>query len=106
MILDFLKSEAKISSSSQAMMASGDSQNVPRQTTGIHLAAYFGLIETTTALGKRGQDPNYKDTYARAPLSWAAERGHEVLVELQLRGWQSLAHISLNAFWHGIGFNI
>ena len=45
LILDFLESEAKVSASSQAMMASrsyytGYSQRVPRQMTGVHLAAY------------------------------------------------------------------
>src|SRR2546423_1896894 len=46
LILGLLKSEAKVSGSSQAMMASklfshdsGYSQRVPRQTTGVHLAA-------------------------------------------------------------------
>jgi hypothetical protein len=57
LILDFLKSERKISSSSQAMMVSrrymddsGYSQRVPKQMTGLHLAAYFGLREATIAL--------------------------------------------------------
>ena len=49
LVVGFLKSEAKVSSSGQAMMASrtypGYSQRVPRRITGPHLAAYFGLNE-------------------------------------------------------------
>jgi hypothetical protein len=51
LILDFLESEAKVSSSSQAMMISKDilyngySGKVLRQMTGLHLAAYFGVHE-------------------------------------------------------------
>jgi hypothetical protein len=57
--VDFLESEAKVSGSSQAMMAfelysddSGYSQRMPKQITGVHLAAYFGLVEATMALFK------------------------------------------------------
>ena len=57
LVLDFLESEAKVSSSCQAMAASksysgdsGYSQEVPRQMAGVHLAAYFGLKETIIAL--------------------------------------------------------
>ena len=86
--LDFLGSEAKVSSCCQALMASGDyyrySQDVPRLMTGVHLAAYFGLMEAMTVLLKGGQDPNVKDTYDRTPLAWAAENGHEDIVKLLL----------------------
>jgi ankyrin repeat protein len=86
--VDFLKSEAKIFSSSQAMMASRDyfgySQRVPKQMTGLHLAAYFGLREAMIALLKNGYDRNVKDTYRQTPLSWAVRNGHEAVVKLLL----------------------
>jgi hypothetical protein len=86
--VDFLKSEAKIFSSSQAMMASRDyfgySQRVPKQMTGLHLAAYFGLREAVIALLKNGYDRNVKDTYRQTPLSWAVRNGHEAAVKLLL----------------------
>jgi hypothetical protein len=104
LILDLLESEAKVSSSSQAMMVSGYSKGVPTQMTGLHLAAYFGLSEAMIALLKRGHEPDSKDSYDqtplslaedgvdlnskdrndRTPLSYAAENGHEAVVKLLL----------------------
>ena len=88
LILDLLENGAKVSAASQAMMASGKhsgySQTVPRQMTGIHLAAYFGLSETMTALLSNGYDPDVKDTNSRTPLSWAAGNGHEAVAKLLL----------------------
>ena len=86
--LKFLRNEAKVSASGQAMMASGSysgySQNVPRQLTGVHLAAFFGLDDITTALLKHGYHPDPKDTFGRTPLSRAAASGHEAVVKLLL----------------------
>jgi ankyrin repeat protein len=92
LILSFLESEAKVSASSQAMMAfksyssgSGYSQRVPRQVTGLHLAAYFGLENVVRALLKDGVDLDSKDTYyGETPLWWAAVDGHEAVVKLLL----------------------
>src|SRR5436305_14807866 len=86
--MDFLNSEVKVSSSSQAMMASrgysGYSQRVPGQMTGVHLAAYFGLTGAIMALLKNRHNPDVKDTYGRTPLWRAAENGHEAVVKLLL----------------------
>ena len=88
LITQLLESEAKVSSSCQAMMASGEysqySQHVPRQVIGVHLAAYFGLKEAMIALLKNRYDLDSKDTHGRTPLSYAAESGHEVMVKLLL----------------------
>jgi hypothetical protein len=88
LITQLLESEAKVSSSCQAMMASREyyrySQIVPRQVTGVHLATYFGLKEAMIALLKNRHDLDYKDTYGQTPLSWAARNGHEEVVELLL----------------------
>jgi ankyrin repeat protein len=88
LVLEFLSSEGKVFSSSQAMMAFGDysgySQRVPRRQTGVHLTAYFGLAKVMIALLKNGHQPDLKDTYGRTPLSWAAEEGHEAVVRLLL----------------------
>ena len=86
LILDLLKSETKVSSCSQAMMAdrgySGYSQ-VPKRMTWVHLVAYFGLNEVMTAL-LNGHDLDSKNNYGRTPLSYAAENGHEAVVKLLL----------------------
>jgi ankyrin repeat protein len=48
---------------------------------GLHLAAYFGMREAMIALFKSGHELNAKDSYGRAPLSWAAENGHEAVAK-------------------------
>lgn len=88
--MDFLKSEAKTSGSSQAMMiAPGDdwrdSRAVPQQMTGLHLTAYLGLTEAMVALMEDGRTPNVKDTWGRTPLSYAAMTGNEATVRLLLK---------------------
>jgi ankyrin repeat protein len=89
--LELLKSKTKKSAASQAMFAcrkdswhSDYSQKVPKQVTGVHLAAYFGLTGVIMALLKKRHNPDVKDTYNRTPLSWAAEKGHEAVVKLLL----------------------
>ncbi|KAI9782389.1 MAG: hypothetical protein M1839_005262 [Geoglossum umbratile] len=88
LILNLLESRAKVSAASQAMMASGRyssySQRMERQMTGVHIAAYFGLVGTIIGLLKNGHNPDLQDSYGRTPLSWAAEKGHETVVKLLL----------------------
>ncbi|KAH0563399.1 hypothetical protein GP486_002033 [Trichoglossum hirsutum] len=88
LILNLLKSRAKVSATSQAMMASrsysGYSQRVPGKMTGIHVAAYFGLVGTIKGLLKNEYNPDLPNSYGQTPLSWAAERGHEAVVKLLL----------------------
>jgi hypothetical protein len=82
----FLRSEAKLSASSQAVMVDikrgydDYSQYVPRQMRGVHLTAWFGLTEMVGVLIEDGQDPNCKDSRNRTPLSYATENGHEAVV--------------------------
>ncbi|KAH6999281.1 ankyrin repeat-containing domain protein [Ilyonectria destructans] len=58
-----------------------DSQRIPRQIRGVHLAAYFGLNWTMEFLLPDGHDPNCKDTYDQTPLCYAAKNGHESVVK-------------------------
>ncbi|KAH0538232.1 hypothetical protein FGG08_005151 [Glutinoglossum americanum] len=94
LILSFLENRSKVSAASQAMMASrnysGYSQGVPRQMTGIHVAAYFGLVGTIMALLKDGHNPNVQDSYHRTPLLWAAMSGHGAVVKLLLENGAEL----------------
>jgi ankyrin repeat protein len=80
LIVDFLKNEAKLSGSIQAMMTlqlSHDySQYTPKQMTGVHIAVYFGLKEVTIAVLKEGLDVDSKDMKGRTLLLFAAEHGH------------------------------
>ena len=91
LILDFLWNEAKVSASSQALIAlriswrnSGYSQEVPRRMIGVHLAAYFGLIGVIMALLRNRDNPFVEDGWGRTPLIWAARNGHEAVVKLLL----------------------
>ncbi|KAH8689310.1 hypothetical protein BGW36DRAFT_70072 [Talaromyces proteolyticus] len=91
LILDLLENRKKISACSQALMASDGFSRYSRifnwkaeMITAIHLAAYFGLEKSMTALLDRQHDPNSKDYYGRTPLLWAVEGGHEAIVKLLL----------------------
>jgi ankyrin repeat protein len=88
LILDFLESSAKVSASSQVLMAprskSEYTSGEPVQMTGGHLAAYFGLRDTMINLLKGGLDPDVRNNCRRTPLSFAAENGYEAVVKLLL----------------------
>ncbi|KAI9774450.1 MAG: hypothetical protein M1839_001733 [Geoglossum umbratile] len=88
LIQDLLENEANVSAASQAMMASGSyigySQRVPRQMTGVHLAAHFGLAGTIIGVLKNGYNPDVRNSYGETPLLWAAQKGHEAVVKLLL----------------------
>ena len=84
-ILDFLESAAKVSASSQAMMYFRYEHGVSETwMVGIHLAAYFGLQESMSALLDMNANIESKDIEHRTPLSWASENGHEAVVKLLL----------------------
>jgi hypothetical protein len=86
--LKILSSEATISASCQAIFAhrnyGGYSQLFPKNVTGIHLAAYFGLSDMISMLTDRGYHPDVKDSVGLTPFSWAARNEHETVVKLLL----------------------
>jgi hypothetical protein len=89
-VIEFLEDAAKVEALSQALLAvkrwssdSDYSQRVPRQMTGLHIAAYFGFQKAVNAL-LGGQRSDLRDSYGRTPLSWAAEKGHEAVAKLLL----------------------
>ncbi|KAL6819639.1 ankyrin repeat-containing domain protein [Trichoderma sp. SZMC 28015] len=85
-VSNFLKSQAKVEASSQALMVTkrNHSQIMPKKMTGLHLAGFFGLHKATDTLLELGHSPNEEDTYNRPPLWYVARNGHEALVKLLL----------------------
>lgn len=95
-ILSFLGARLKVEAACQAMMAvkvelyltsrhyRQYSEEVPRDVSGLHLAAMLGLPEFVKALMSLGIDPCLRDGWTRTPLHWAAENGHREVVELLL----------------------
>ena len=79
-VTKFLRKQAQVEASSQALIAvmqgsghSRYSQEIPKQMTGLHLAAYFGVYNAVKLL-IGSENPNPEDTYDRTPISWAAAR--------------------------------
>lgn len=59
------------------------SQVFPKQVTGLHIAASFGLSRIVQILLHHGYvDVDPKDSSGRTPLSWASQNGREKVVEL------------------------
>jgi ankyrin repeat protein len=90
-VISFLERKGQVEASCQALMATkqysynpGYSQHIPKQMTGLHLAAYFGVSKEVNDLLSHGYKPDSHDTFDRTPLSWAAENGHEAVVKLLL----------------------
>jgi ankyrin repeat protein len=100
LIMSFLDSAAKVSASSQSLMASyhsslrsGYGLLRPRGVEGVHLCAYFGLERVMTLLLKSSHTLFLRNTHDRTPLAWAAEQGHEPIVKLLL----SMDGVEVNA---------
>ena len=88
----FLQDITLVSCAVQTMSISGSkyggySQSFPRQATGLHLTASFGLLYLSERLLleiSRNIDvtADSKDEDGRTPLWWAAAGGHEAVVKL------------------------
>lgn len=92
MASSFLGNSLKLDASVQGFWAYGAftkqpgySQKAPKQVTGLHLAAYFGLEGMVLELVERSNPIDSKDSYGRTPLSWATKNGCYSVVELLLR---------------------
>lgn len=89
-VTSFLKKKPQVQAASQGLLVvklysshSEYSQEFPRQMTGLHLAAHFGVVKAAEVLlGNSNPDP--RDSYNRTPLLWAAQNGHQGVVELLL----------------------
>jgi hypothetical protein len=99
--IEFLECESKVEASVQALMSvksssrqyisqkapfsrQNYSQKAPKQITGLHLAAYFGINDAVNTLLTNGTSPDFRDSDGKTPLLWAAEYGHEIVAKLLL----------------------
>ncbi|RYP50236.1 hypothetical protein DL769_010976 [Monosporascus sp. CRB-8-3] len=86
-LVKFLEKKNQVEASNQTMtvvkrsMHSNYSQKFPKQTTGLHLVALFGLLDIINPLSNRGQSADTMDSYGRTPLSLAAANGREAIVK-------------------------
>ncbi|KAF4960407.1 hypothetical protein FGADI_1054 [Fusarium gaditjirri] len=87
-VISFLKSQAKVEASCQALMAAKESssdlnysQRMPKKMTGLHLTGLFGLSKAADMLLRLEHNPDLEDTYNRTPLWYAAQNGHKAVVE-------------------------
>jgi ankyrin repeat protein len=94
----FLERKAQVEASIQALLAmklySSDSrysQRFPKEMTGLHLAAYFGVKAIVQLLLDRGADVNAKASEGRTPLYWPSQSGHLETVRLLLENGANIA---------------
>lgn len=87
-VMRFLDCNRKVEASTQALLVGkrpwDGIQDYPRQMTGLHLAAYFGVVEAVSNLMQKERHPDLGDSFGRTPLSYAAENGHGAPVKLLL----------------------
>lgn len=97
LILQFLESDGKRSSSTQVIMPDEDDYcfhnclSEPTEMTGLHVAAYFGLRTSIIALLESGyrDEADVKDSHGRTPLWLAAKEGHDKVACLLLENGAS-----------------
>jgi ankyrin repeat protein len=111
-VIEFLQKQGQVEASYQVLMATKQwstySQDIPKQMTGLHLGAYFGVDYALQFL-LSSNSPDPKDSYRRTPLHLASENGHLEIVQLLLdrgadvkaadrNGWTSLYRASENGY--------
>ncbi|KAK2809089.1 hypothetical protein FQN50_004143 [Emmonsiellopsis sp. PD_5] len=86
LILDFLQNTAKVAACRQALRYAGYDWTFTTSTEfmGLHLAASFGLLKSTSALLEKNANIESPDGAGNTPLLLAAMEGHDVVVKLLL----------------------
>ena len=89
--LDLLKSDSLLEAQVQVIMvvkqpwsSEGYSQDFPNRMQGLHVAAYFGILEAVEILLQSCNNNDLKDSLGRTRLLWAAWNGHEAVVKMLL----------------------
>ncbi|KAL7661604.1 hypothetical protein ACMYSQ_000992 [Aspergillus niger] len=86
LLLPLLMSKEKVALYAQHMALRGCRSydmklDNPQDITGLHLAAYFGLIDIAKELVKHGGNLGAKDSWGRNVFAWAAEFGRKKFFE-------------------------
>ncbi|CAG8909914.1 unnamed protein product [Penicillium egyptiacum] len=85
-VMGFLECEAKVEAASQALIGGNNMRYSGKtQTSGLHLAAYFGLEECVIRLLTNGMPCDMKDSDGQTALHWAAKNGQAGTAELLLK---------------------
>ncbi|CAH0038071.1 unnamed protein product [Clonostachys solani] len=112
-IITFLQNDGQVEASGQVLLvpeAMPESNGImnnrdehPRNLTGLHLAAFFGITPAVASLLKSGCDPNIVDAYNRTPIWYAARKGHIASAKLLLSaGADSLLSARANSDWNRV----
>ena len=107
-VFDFLQDTSKVASAYQALQSS-DSRSSgciqwPKQlTSGIHLAAFFGLQDTIERYCDRGDDLEVTDE-GQSPLLWAVDQEYPEIVRVLVkyissREPKTLSHSPKSLLW-------
>ena len=91
-IIRFLERKAQSEASSQGLLVEkryssdiGYSRRFPKDMTGLHLVAFFGVEPIVKLLLEKGADIETKDSDRQTPLHWASYNRHVEVVQLLLK---------------------
>ncbi|KAK4112974.1 ankyrin, partial [Canariomyces notabilis] len=119
-VYEFLRTQPKIQAAFQMSLivhkleeAVFGGETSAREMSGLHMAAYAGvpsviksLLAASTLLNTKSDVINKRDDYGQTPLCWAAQMGHQAVVQLlltdpavkiDLRNYQGRTPLSLAA---------
>jgi ankyrin repeat protein len=84
--MEFLRDDSKVACASQVVLVHWPrwSHDSPRNFSGVHISAYYGLEHVLRYQLENGADADKADSYGRTPLSYATENGCDAVVKLLL----------------------
>lgn len=114
-IMDLLQDRVRLDGICQTLTYehSGYNPKFPRDVTGLHLAAYFGLKGAAIRLLDAGVPASSRDSYDETPLWWAAKHYQEEVARLLSEKDKVTLHLLIRAkqtslveFLLDVGYNV
>ncbi|KAL3303002.1 ankyrin repeat-containing protein [Colletotrichum asianum] len=114
-IMDLLQDRVRLDGICQTLTYehSGYNPKFPRDVTGLHLAAYFGLKDAAIRLIDSGVPASSRDSYGETPLWWAAKHYQEDVARLLSEKDKVTLHLLIRAkqtslveFLLDVGYNV